>query len=170
MFTTTFQFRKNHCQRQPVDENAQDEDARYAELQQIALDAARHGELATLGPMLEAGLPIELRDAAGNSLLMLACYHGHEETAAFLLERGATPDARNDKGQTPLGGVAFKRFHGIARRLLAARADPLGDQGGGQTALDFARMFGDDELIALFTPNAVADPSDPTKSSDANDY
>jgi uncharacterized protein len=38
------------------------EEKRYAELQQIALDA---------------GLPVNLSDARGNSLLMLASYNGH---------------------------------------------------------------------------------------------
>lgn len=125
------------------------EQQRFAELQQMALDAARQGDTAMLQPMLDAGMPVELRDAKGNTLLMLAAYHGNEETVAMLLDRRADPDARNDRGQTPLAGVAFKGHLEIARRLLKAGADPVADQGGGRTPVVFAAMFGHPEIVAL---------------------
>lgn len=52
------------------------EEQRYAELQQMALDFARHGECAELATMVEAGLPVNLADMKGNTLLMLAGYNG----------------------------------------------------------------------------------------------
>ena len=84
------------------------DDQRYAELQQRALDHARHGETEPLAAMLLHGLPVNLADAKGQSLLMLASYHGNVETTRMLLEQGADADRRNDRGQTPLGGAAFK--------------------------------------------------------------
>jgi len=125
------------------------EEARYAELQRIALDAARHGDTATLAPMLEAGLPVNLRDEKGNSLLMLAAYHGEQAAVELLLGHGADPDARNDRQQTPLAGVAFKGHLEVARILLAAGADAAADQGGGRTPAMFAAMFGHTELLTL---------------------
>src|SRR5258708_635265 len=56
------------------------EENRYAELQALALDYARSGETQALAAMLRHGLPVNLADAKGNSLLMLASYHGELET------------------------------------------------------------------------------------------
>ncbi len=126
------------------------EEARYAELQRIALDAARKGDPALLAPMLEAGMPVNLVDEKGNSLLMLASYHGHGNLTEMLLERGALPDQRNDRNQTPLAGVAFKGHLEIARLLVKHGADPVADQGGGRYPVQFAAMFGHPELVAFF--------------------
>lgn len=125
------------------------EEQRYAELQALALDFARAGETAQLEPMLQAGLPVNLADAKGNTLLMLACYHGHEETARALLAHGARVDARNDRGQTPLGGVAFKGYAALAELLLAHGAELAADNGGGMTPLHYASMFGRTEVEAV---------------------
>lgn len=126
-----------------------EEEQRYAELQRMALDAARHGDLATLEPMLGAGMPVNLRDEKGNSLLMLAAYHGNAPAVKALLGRGADPDARNDRDQTPLAGVAFKGHLEVAGVLLDGGADPLADQGGGRTPVMFAAMFGHTDLVKL---------------------
>ena len=56
------------------------DEMRYAELQQMALGFARHGETESLGAMLLHGLPVNLADLKGNSLLMLASYNGNLET------------------------------------------------------------------------------------------
>jgi ankyrin repeat protein len=125
------------------------EQRRYAELQQMGLDAARQGDTDMLRPMLEAGMPVELKDGKGNTLLMLAAYHGNARTVELLLEKGAAPDARNDRDQTPLAGVAFKGHLDVARLLLAAGADPLADQGGGKTPVMFAAMFGHPGMVTL---------------------
>jgi len=62
---------------------------------------------------------VNLADAKGNSLLMLASYNGEVETTRMLLGRGADVDRRNDRGQTPLGGAAFKGDEEIVALLLA---------------------------------------------------
>jgi hypothetical protein len=92
--------------------------------------------------MLEHGLPVDLSDHKGNTLLMLAAYNGNAGTARMLLNRGAKVDRRNDRGQTPLGGVAFKGFDDIAALLIEHGADLDADNGGGMTPLMFAAMFG----------------------------
>ncbi|MFM2211962.1 MAG: hypothetical protein RL639_1156 [Verrucomicrobiota bacterium] len=117
-------------------------------LPDAAADLARNGDAAGLGALLKAGLAIDARDAKGNTLLMLASYHGRAEVVKLLLKSGATVDLRNDKGQTPLGGVAFKGYVEIATLLLDAGADPLADQGG-STPADFATLAGKTEILAL---------------------
>lgn len=116
----------------------------------MALDAARKGDAEILVPMLDAGIPIGLSDEKGNSLLMLASYHGHLGLTKALLERGAEPDQRNDRNQTPLAGVAFKGGLEIARLLVEHGADPEADQGGGRYPVQFAAMFGHPEMVAYF--------------------
>ena len=123
------------------------EEKRYAELQILALDHARRGETEALAGMLQHGLPVNLADAKGQSLLMLASYHGNLETSRMLLGNGADVDRRNDRGQTPLGGAAFKGYEGIVALLLAHGADIDADNGGGMTPLMFAAMFGRTKVV-----------------------
>jgi ankyrin repeat protein len=122
------------------------EERRYAELQGQALDLARAGDTELLESMVRAGLPVNLADHQDNTLLMLACYHDHLDTAQMLLALGAEPDRRNRRGQTPLGGVAFKGYAAIARLLLQHGAEVDADNGNGMTPLMFAEMFGRTEV------------------------
>src|SRR5687768_11986281 len=69
---------------------------------------ARAGEAGVLATLLAQGLPPNLRNERGDSLLMLACYHGHMDAARVLLEHGADPALMNDAGQAPLHAAAFK--------------------------------------------------------------
>ena len=73
---------------------------------------------------------------------MLACYNGQAETARLLLERGPDADRRNDHGQTPLGGGAFKGYQEIVDLLLQHGADIDADNGVGMPPIMFAAMFG----------------------------
>jgi ankyrin repeat protein len=66
----------------------------------------------------------------------------------MLLENGADVDRRSDRGQTPLGGVAFKGYEEIVALLLQHGADIDADNGGGMTPLMFAAMFGRVKVVA----------------------
>jgi len=135
-------------------------DANPPTLPDPAAELARQGKSAELSTLLQQGLGVDLQDAKGNTLLMLASYHGHAATVAMLLKAGATVDRRNAKGQTPLGGVAFKGYADIATLLLDAGADPLADQGG-STPVDYATMFGRHEILTLLRERrgAAAQPT-----------
>ena len=124
------------------------EEKRYAELQLRALDYARTGETGMLGDMIRHGLPMNLADAKGNSLLMLASYHQNPATVRMLLESGAQVDRRNHRGQTPLGGAAFKGYEDIVSLLLDSGADVDADNGAGMTPLMFAAMFGRTPVVS----------------------
>ena len=118
---------------------------------------ARAGVSAELAPLLAQGLPANLRNERGDSLLMLACYHGHVDAARLLLEHGADPDIMNDAGQAPLHGAAFKGDLDIATLLLdhGARVDAAGPNG--KTALLFAAMFNRVDIARLLLARG-ADP------------
>lgn len=108
------------------------------------MDLAREGRTGELAEFLDHGLQVDVADAGGNTLLMLAAYHGHEETVDMLLERGADPDIRNARDQSPVAGALFKGEDAVVGRLLAAGADL---DAGTPSAREAARMFGREHLL-----------------------
>jgi uncharacterized protein len=120
-------------------------------------DLARGGDPELLA-QVDAGLPVDLTDAKGNTLLLLAVYYGHVDTSLGLLARGADPERVNDRGQTPLAAAAFRGLADVAEALLAAGADPLG---GTPTALETARFFEQQELAALLGRHVDPPPPGP---------
>lgn len=121
-------------------------DADAVALAQALFDACRAGDASGVLPYLDAGAPASMQDASGNSLLMLAAYHGHAELTAALAQRGADVDAVNDRGQTPLAGAVFKGDEAVVRALVEAGADP---DLGTPSARESAAYFGRSELAAL---------------------
>lgn len=114
-------------------------DERLVELAHQMFDLARAGERDQLSAYVEAGVPVDLTDAAGNTLVMLAAYHGHADTVQMLARAGADVDRVNDRGQTPLAGAVFKDEADVVDVLLKAGADP---DAGAPTARETAAMFG----------------------------
>ncbi len=110
------------------------------------LDLARHGRTERLAELLEVGVPVNLTNAAGDSLLILAAYHGQGETVRLLLDRGADTARVNDRGQTALAAAVFGQDRGIVEALLAAGADP---HHGGRSAVEIARFFELEEMLGL---------------------
>jgi uncharacterized protein len=127
-----------------------------AELAGRLFDMARTGNTAALSAYLEAGVPVNLTNGAGDTLLMLAAYHGHPETVRMLTERGADVNRSNDRGQTPLAGAVFKGEDDVVELLVAAGADPAA---GHPTAIDAAQMFGRAGYLALFGATGPSDPA-----------
>lgn len=118
-----------------------EEEKRYEELCQMAFNMARSDECEELEKMINAGLPINLKNHKGNSLLMLASYNGAFKTTQMLLNHGANADERNDRGQTPLAGVCFKGDFPMVKLLVENGADIDANNGMGLTPYSFAIMF-----------------------------
>ncbi|MFE6890893.1 ankyrin repeat domain-containing protein [Streptomyces sp. NPDC057694] len=110
----------------------------------IALDLARAGDTDQLIGFLAHGLPADTADPGGNTLVMLASYHGQAGTVRALLERGADPDRTNGRGQTPLAGALFKGADDVVTALLEAGADL---DTGTPTARAAATVFGRAHLL-----------------------
>ncbi|HEY9310967.1 ankyrin repeat domain-containing protein [Williamsia sp.] len=119
--------------------------ADVVELAGRMFDMARSGDLAML-EYIDAGVPVNLTNQAGDTVLMLAAYHGNSALVAGLLERGADVDRANDKDQTPLAGAVFKSHDEVVRALIGAGADP---DAGTPTARDAAHMFGREDYLGL---------------------
>ncbi|MEV6773947.1 ankyrin repeat domain-containing protein [Nocardia sp. NPDC051030] len=125
------------------------DDDRVLELAAKIFDLARSGDAVTLAEYVDAGVPVNLTNERGDTLVMLAAYYGHRDAVAALLERGADPNGTDDKGPTPLAGAVFKGDTEVVRLLLDAGADP---DAGNPTARESATMFGQDKLLELFGP------------------
>lgn len=108
------------------------------------MDLARQGKADDLQEFVERGLPVDAQDDEGNSLLMLAAYHGHLHTVATLIELGADVDLRNDRDQSPIAGALFKGEDEIVRALIAAGADL---DAGTPNARATAELFGRSALL-----------------------
>ena len=122
-------------------------DPEVIELASRVFDLARAGDADALAAYVDAGVPANLTNDKGDSLVMLAAYHGHAAAVSALLARGADADRANDRGQTPLAGAVFKGEDAVIRALLAGGANP---EAGTPSAVDTARMFGKAELLELF--------------------
>lgn len=109
-------------------------------------DLARDGATEELAAYVDAGLPVNLTNSSGDTLLILAAYRQHEQTVAALLERGADHSRVNQRGQTALAAATFRSAAGIVAALLAAGADP---HAGSPSALESARFYDLPEMVAL---------------------
>ena len=127
--------------------DAADLDLDLPDLATRVFDLARQGDTGALAAYVDAGVPADLADDKGDSLIMLAACHGHLDAVRVLLERGADPNRANAKGQTPLAGAVFKGAEKIARILFGHGADPAT---GTPSAIDAAAIYGRAEMVELF--------------------
>jgi len=116
------------------------------ELAGRVFDLARAGSTEELAAYVDAGVPVNLTNDKGDTLLILAAYHGHPATVGALLDRGADHSRANDRGQTALAAAVFRQSADTVTRLLAAGADP---DAGGPSARATAAFFELPEMTGL---------------------
>ncbi|WP_205683933.1 ankyrin repeat domain-containing protein [Cryobacterium aureum] len=113
-------------------------------------DLARDGLTGPVGEMIDAGVGLDVVNASGDTLLIVAAYQQHAETVGELLRRGADASVVNAMGQTAISCAVFRNNETILRLLLEADADPrLGTHSGVAIADQFGlpRMR---EIIELY--------------------
>jgi ankyrin repeat protein len=110
--------------------------------------------LITLGASLLAG------DNGGKIPLTLACQCYHHDTFELLLQahisQGATVDAPNLNGETPLMQAARQSHAAAARQLITYGANPLLQDRWGDTAMTHAIKRADHEMIAILESAEIA--------------
>ncbi|TDW28441.1 ankyrin repeat domain-containing protein [Cryobacterium psychrophilum] len=106
---------------------------------ETVFDLAREGNAGQLVALISQGVPVDLTNARGDSLLILAAYHQHIEAVNALVRLGADTARVNDNGQTALVAAVFRNNTTITLALLAAGADP---ELGAHPALAVACQFG----------------------------
>ena len=110
----------------------------------LLMQAASRGELEKVRAMLDHGAVVK-----GNNKLLTALHWavtmGHGDVAELLIERGADVEARAADGHTPLHMAAREGDAQMVQCLLEARANPNSTNNAGQTAVDLALAFSEDE-------------------------
>lgn len=115
-------------------------------LLQSMFEAAREGNSDYLASAVDQGVPVNLTNSKGDTLLNLAAYHEHAETVAALLARGADTERVSDMGFTALVCAVFRGNQTITQMLLEAGAR---QDTGHQHAQDVAREFGRTQVLEL---------------------
>lgn len=101
-------------------------------------DLARAGDADELAAYVAEGLPPNLTNDKGDTLLILAAYHNHPATVAALVTAGADHSRVNDRGQTALAAAVFRQNAETVATLLAAGANP---HDGNPSAIATAEFF-----------------------------
>ena len=118
------------------------------ELAGRVFDLARGGHTDELVAYVDAGVPVNLTNDKGDTLLILAAYHQHAGTVAALLERGADHSRINDRGQSALAAAVFRQSTEAVRHLLAAGADPEAGEPSARATATFFDLPAMTDLLA----------------------
>lgn len=103
--------------------------------------AAMDGDVKRARQLLADGVPIDRFDETAHTALHYAAENEKFELVEFLLNAGANVNAQDESraGDTPLGTIAATCSLRMAKRLIAAGADPRRPGGMQLSALDRAR-------------------------------
>lgn len=91
---------------------------------------------------------INKKNTNGYTPLILACYHGNEAVAAFLIDKVKDINGSSEYG-TPLMAAVVKRNMAITKLLLNKKADTNIADANGTTALHYATLFEETEIVKL---------------------
>lgn len=115
-------------------------------------DLVRDGQTETVTRYLDAGVPVNLTNPNGDTLLILAAYHEHAALVGALLDRGADTERLNGRGQTALSAAVFRQQAGIVTALVSHGANPTA---GSPDARATAAYFQLTEMSALLDADAI---------------
>jgi len=111
--------------------------------------ACHHGHKDAARVLLAwKGTP-HVKDNFGQTPLHLAAWGGHCALIEMLLARGAEIDAGDNRGLSPLQRAVRCGQAGAVRVLISRGADAAIKDDEGRTALDYARLFGFENLAPM---------------------
>ena len=113
--------------------------------------AAREGDLETLGRLLAAGTDIDARDQYGQTALMIAAQAGKSDVVTFLVEHGALLNQTAKYGLSALMLAVIGGHLGVVKALANVGADVTIRGSGapgfaGKTAFDLAVAQGRQDI------------------------
>lgn len=120
------------------------------ELLTVIFNHARNGQTEAVQMYLDSGYTPNITSPRGDSLLIVAAYHGHADLVKIVLAQPGVPvDFQNKMGFTALTGASFKGYTDIMQQLIAAGATVNHRNMSGQTALMFASLTGRFDAVKL---------------------
>ena len=119
------------------------------------LRAARDGDLDAVRRALDAGVPIESRDADDRTPLLLATDRAHLPVVLLLIERGADVNARDRQQDSAFLLASARGYTEIVRATLRAGADLASTNRYGGTALIPACHHGHLETVRLLLATRI---------------
>ena len=125
---------------------ADEPNGRIANLTTPLMRAAHLGATAIVRDLVAAGVPLNERNADGNTALWFACVSRCLPAIEAFAEAGADLDNRNDNGATALMYAASAGLAAVVETLLARGADEKLETLDGFSALDMASTI---ECLAL---------------------
>ncbi len=146
MSMLTLGITKIHAQ-EPAQVTQQQSINAQQELIDLFFAAAKTGNQEVIHEFLKYGFPVDVRNGAGYTPLMMAAYYGHQDTVTTLLKYGADRCARDSKGNTAMMGAMFKLEWAIVKQLRQVDCDAQAKQIGQKTAAEFARVIGQEQQL-----------------------
>ena len=121
------------------------------------IQAAARGNVTGIKRLLDAGTPVNGRDARGRNAVLAATQGGHTEAAQLLISRGADLNAQDETRDSAFLLAGARGHTDIVRTALAANPKPdlkLTNRYGG-TALIPACHYGHVETVRLLLTTAI---------------
>ncbi|GAA5477831.1 ankyrin repeat domain-containing protein [Haloferula helveola] len=122
--------------------------------------AAESDDLKALESMIDAGIGVDARDAAGRTALHAAAGSGALKSIDFLLDRGLPVDAKDAKGRTPLMEALLRSTPETVRYLLRQGADPQQKDNENYKSLMLAVRDGRTVMVSELAPYVREDLDD----------
>jgi ankyrin repeat protein len=122
------------------------------------IEAAKDGDWAAVGVLLEQGADVTATAPDGATALHWASYWDDVETAQLLIRAGADLSAANDLGATPLWIAALNGSASMTRTLLEAGADPNAALLSGESPVMTAARTGNPQVVEQLLASG-ADPN-----------
>jgi ankyrin repeat protein len=119
------------------------------------IKAAERGNVAEVNRLLDAGKPVNGRDARGRNAVLAATQGGHVEAAKRLIARGADVNAQDDIRDSAFLLASARGHTEIVRAALTAGADLKSTNRYGGTALIPACHYGHVDTVRLLLSTAI---------------
>ena len=122
--------------------------------------ATRQKNMRYVSFLISAKANVNMRNAAGETPLVIACNGNFIEAVPALIAAGARVDEPNSTGETPLITAVHNRNIELMRLLLQAGANPDRKDNSGRSARDYAMLDPKSEtLLAEIKADAKVKPN-----------
>jgi ankyrin repeat protein len=133
-------------------------------------DIAREGTLEQLKSAVKKDANIINKISKdGYAPLTLACYHGNNEVAKYLIANVKDVNSKSGYG-TPLMAATVKKNTELVKLLLKYKANPNAVDQNGSTALHFSVIFSYEEIIKLLVASNAKSSLKDNRGNTALDY